>query len=121
MNTMTEDTLVQQTTADYLLNDLQWDESVYGMDEVLGKEGTLGRESEKEMVLSRYLGEALMRLNPDLPEEAYRDAMRQINTIGTQPEKKRRQSIDRKLPHFKRTDCRGYRRYSDHQSCPGGD
>jgi type I restriction enzyme, R subunit len=56
MNTMTEDTLVQQTTADYLLNDLHWDESIYGMDEVLGNEGTLGRESEKGMVLTRYLG-----------------------------------------------------------------
>jgi len=82
MNTMTEDTLVQQTTADYLLNDLHWDESLYGMDEVLGKEGTLGRESEKDMVLTRYLGEALKRLNPDLPDEAYRDAMRQIIDVN---------------------------------------
>ncbi len=82
MNTMTEDTLVQQTTADYLLNDLRWDESLYGMDEVLGREGTLGRESEKDMVLTRYLGEALKRLNPDLPDEAYRDAMRQIADVN---------------------------------------
>ena len=82
MNTMTEDTLVQQTTADYLLNELKWDESVYGMDEVLGKEGTLGRETEKEIVLIRYLGEALIRLNPGLPEEAYRDAIRQIVDVN---------------------------------------
>lgn len=82
MNTMTEDTLVQQTTADYLLNDLNWDESVYGMDEVLGKEGTLGRKTEKEMVLTRYLGEALIQLNPGLPEEAYRDAIRQIVDVN---------------------------------------
>ncbi len=82
MNTMTEDTLVQQITADYLLNNLHWDDSVYGMDEVLGKEGTLGRETEKEMVLTRYLGETLKRLNPDLPEEAYRDAMRQIIDVN---------------------------------------
>ena len=82
MNTMTEDTLVQQTTADYLLNNLNWDESIYGMDEVLGKEGTLGRETEKEIVLTRYLGEALMRLNPGFPLEAYRDAMRQIVEVN---------------------------------------
>ena len=82
MNTMTEDTLVQQTTADYLLRNLHWDDSVYAMDEKLGKEGTLGRESEKELVLSRYLGEALMRLNPGLPVEAYRDAMRQIMDVN---------------------------------------
>lgn len=79
---MTEETLVQEVTADYLLNKLHWDGSVYGMNEVLGKEGTLGRESEKEMVLSRYLGEALMRLNPGLPAEAYRDAIRQIVDVN---------------------------------------
>lgn len=28
---MTEETLVQEVTADYLLNQLQWDESVLGM------------------------------------------------------------------------------------------
>lgn len=50
---MTEDILVQQTTADYLQNSLQWDESVYAMDEKLGKEGTLGRDNESELVLTR--------------------------------------------------------------------
>ncbi|MDH5785917.1 MAG: type I restriction endonuclease subunit R [Chromatiales bacterium] len=79
---MTEDTLVQQTTADYLLNNLNWDESIYAMDESLGKEGTLGRESEREIVLTRYLGERLMALNPGLPAEAYLDAMRQITDIS---------------------------------------
>lgn len=83
MNTMTEDTLVQQTTADYLLNNLDWNESLFAMQEVLGKEGTLGRESEKEIVLKRYLGEALMELNPGLPDEAYRDAIRQIVDVNT--------------------------------------
>ncbi len=82
MNTMTEDTLVQKTTADYLLDNLNWDESIYCMDEVLGKEGTLGRETEKEIVLIRYLGEALMKLNPGYPSEAYRDAMRQIIEVN---------------------------------------
>ena len=79
---LNEDTLVQQTTADYLLNNLHWDDSIYAMDETLGKEGTLGRESEKELVLGRYLGEALMHLNPGLPAEAYRDAMRQIIDVN---------------------------------------
>lgn len=82
MNTMTEDILVQQTTADCLQKHLQWNESVYAMDETLGKEGTLGRDSEIDLVLTRYLGEALMRLNPDLPPAAYRDAMRQITDVN---------------------------------------
>ncbi|MFN3130279.1 type I restriction endonuclease subunit R [Roseibium sp.] len=74
-----EDTLVQQTTADYLLNNLNWDESVLAFNnEVLGAEGTLGRTSEKQIVLTRYLGEALIKLNPGLPEKAYEDALRQI-------------------------------------------
>lgn len=35
---MTEETLVQAVTADYLLHQLHWDESVLGMYEKLGKE-----------------------------------------------------------------------------------
>lgn len=79
---MTEDTLVQQTTADYLLNSQGWDESVYAMDETLGKEGTLGRASEREVVLTRYLQQPLMDLNPGLPDEAYLDAIRQITEVS---------------------------------------
>lgn len=35
MNTMAEDTLLQKTAADYLLNNLNRASSIYGMDEVL--------------------------------------------------------------------------------------
>ncbi|AMK00047.1 DEAD/DEAH box helicase [Alteromonas macleodii] len=73
---MTEETLVQEVTADYLLNELHWDESVYGMHEKLGKEGDLGRLSEQETVLTRYLGEKLITLNPGLPDIAYQEALR---------------------------------------------
>ncbi len=62
-----EDTLVQETTADYLRDLLGW-ESVYAYNtETFGKEGTLGRKDETEIVLTRYLGEALVKLNPGLP------------------------------------------------------
>ena len=72
-----EDTLVQQTTAD-CLEQLGW-ESVFAFNkETYGQEGTLGRESQKDVVLTRYLGEALVTLNPGLPDEAYQDALRQI-------------------------------------------
>jgi len=74
----TEDTLVQQTAADYLRDALGW-ESVYAYnEETFGPESTLGRKDEREVVLTRYLGEALMRLNPDLPMSAYQDAIRAI-------------------------------------------
>jgi len=78
MNPFTEDTLVQQTTADYLFNNLGWDESVYAFDEKFGENGTLGRDTEQEVVLVRYLRKKLEALNPNLPEEAYRDAVRKI-------------------------------------------
>lgn len=75
---MTEETLVQEVTADYLLNELQWNESVMGMHEKLGIEGDLGRVSEQEVVLTRYLGGMLMQLNPGLPAAAYQEALRVV-------------------------------------------
>ena len=80
---MTEETLVQEVTADYLLNQLQWDESVLGMYEKLGKEGDLGRLSEQEVVLTRYLGEKLIELNPGLPDVAYQEALRVVCEMPT--------------------------------------
>ena len=76
-----EDTLVQKTTVDYLHDTLGWDDDIYAMKEILGSEGTLGRASEKEVVLTRYLGEALIRLNPGLPDTAYQDALRQVTDV----------------------------------------
>ena len=76
MTRLTEDTLVQQTTADYLHDALGW-EVVYAYnEETFGPEGTLGRRSDREVVLTRYLGEKLIELNPGLPEDAYREALR---------------------------------------------
>jgi len=81
----TEDTLVQQTTAEYLEKELGWN-SVYAYNnETFGPEGTLGRASDREVVLSRTLREKLVELNPDLPTDAYDDALRQIvTTLATQ-------------------------------------
>lgn len=87
MTALNEDTLVQATMADYLAESLGWD-SVYAFNsEVPGPEGTLGRASEQDVVLTRHLGEALIRLNPGLPETAYADALRQITDapLGSNP------------------------------------
>jgi len=73
-----EDTLVQATTADYLRDELGW-ESIYAYNtETFGPEGTLGRKDDTEVILRRYLGEALINLNPGLPQEAYQAAIREI-------------------------------------------
>ena len=77
-----EEDLVQQTAADYLHDELGWD-SVYAYnEETFGPEGTLGRKDDREVVLTRYLGESLIKLNPGLPHEAYQDAIRQITTYS---------------------------------------
>ncbi len=81
----TEDTLVQQTTAEYLEKELGW-ELVYAWNkEVFGSDGTLGRASDREVVLTRPLREKLVELNPGLPDAAYDDAVRQITaTVASQ-------------------------------------
>ncbi len=79
---MNEDTLVQETTADYLETQLGWD-SVYAYNtETFGPEGTLGRADDGEIVLTRYLREALEKLNPGLPSEAYDNALRTITEVS---------------------------------------
>ena len=79
----TEDTLVQQTTADYLEHQLGW-ESVYAHhSEDFGPDSLLGRSSDREVVLTRTLRERLRALNPGLPEAAYAEAVRQLTTPVT--------------------------------------
>lgn len=85
MNNYTEDTLVQQTTADYLEQKLGW-KSVYAYNnEDFGPDSLLGRSSDQEVVLTRPLQAKLAELNPGLPDDAYDDAIRQIvSTSATQ-------------------------------------
>ncbi|MGQ4276861.1 type I restriction endonuclease subunit R [Pseudidiomarina sp. E22-M8] len=75
---LNEDTLVQTTTADYLETELGWENVFAYNTETFGKEGLLGRESDKEVVLKRHLGEALVKFNPGLPQSAYQEALRKI-------------------------------------------
>ena len=73
-----EDRLVQATFAAHLEGMLGWD-SVYAWhQETFGPRGTLGRANTKEVVLTRDLREALERLNPDLPDSAIDDAVREL-------------------------------------------
>lgn len=76
-----EDRLVQQTFADHLRDRLGW-ESVYAYNaETFGVGGTLGRTSERDVVLLRDLRAALARLNPELPESAREQAVEKISRI----------------------------------------
>jgi type I restriction enzyme R subunit len=79
---LTEDTLVQRTTAEYLHERLGWD-SVYAYNnEDFGPNSLLGRQSDREVVLRRDLRAALIKLNHDLPENAYDEAIRQLTEIS---------------------------------------
>ena len=70
-----EDRLVQQTFAEHLEGVLGW-ESVYAYNtETFGPDGTLGRRDRREVVLTRDLRAALVRLNPDLPAKAIDEAV----------------------------------------------
>ena len=78
----TEDTLVQQTTAEYLERELDWESVLAFNSEGFGPESLLGRSSDREVVLTRTLRKKIEELNPSLPAAAYEDAVRQIVTIS---------------------------------------
>ena len=81
----TEDTLVQQTTADYLEQQLGW-RAVYAYNnEHFGPDSLLGRGSDRDVVLIRTLRDKLEALNPGLPDTAYDEAVRQVTaTLASQ-------------------------------------
>ena len=64
-----ENILVQNSAGNVLQNKLGW-EVVFAYDkEQLGEDGTLGRKSHKEIVLTRYLRRALFDNNDWMTEE----------------------------------------------------
>ena len=58
-----ENKLVQDSAGNLLQNELQWDVKYAFNQEILGEDGTLGRKSYREILLTRYVKEALKRLN----------------------------------------------------------
>lgn len=59
-----ENILVQESAGHLLQNELGWEVAFAYNTEVLGKDGTFGRTSYHEILLTRYFREALLRLNP---------------------------------------------------------
>lgn len=59
-----ENILVQESAGNLLRDELGWDVKFAYNTEVLGENGTFGRKSYKEILLTRYFREALKRLNP---------------------------------------------------------
>jgi type I restriction enzyme, R subunit len=73
-----EDRLVQQTFAEHLEKVLGWDSVHAWNHESFGPDGTLGRLSERDVVLVRDLRAALGRLNPELPAAALDEAVEKL-------------------------------------------
>lgn len=73
-----EDNLVE-AAAQEALEDLGWQVEYAWTKETFGEEGLLGRDNKSEVVLKRYLLQALEQLNPNLPNIAYQHAIDQIN------------------------------------------
>lgn len=69
-----EDALIEQATQD-VLEELGWTVVTAWRNESFGENGLLGRETKNEVILSRYLLQALKILNPDHPETAYEQAI----------------------------------------------
>ena len=65
----TEQELIEQPAIE-LLKELGW-EHINALYETLDPSGTLGRDNQSEIILQSRLRNAIKRLNPDLPSEAF--------------------------------------------------
>ncbi|ULH16658.1 type I restriction endonuclease subunit R [Deinococcus sp. KNUC1210] len=73
MREYSEARLVEETCQS-ILRELGW-HTLDATHETLGERGTLGRESQREVVLRRDLRDALKRLNPNLPSSGIEQAV----------------------------------------------
>ena len=79
-----ENILVQESAGNLLRDELGWDVWFAYNTEVLGKNGTFGRESYKEILLLRYFHEALKTLNPWMNESQISEAQKALeNRLST--------------------------------------
>lgn len=73
-----ENILVQESAGHLLQNGLGWEVAYAYNTEKLGENGTFGRKSYKEILLTRYFREALLRLNPWLTPAQIDEAQRTL-------------------------------------------
>lgn len=69
-----ENSLVQESAGNLLRDELGWDVRLAYNTEVLGKQGSFGRESYKDILLTRYFYEALRKFNPWIHENQILEA-----------------------------------------------
>ena len=75
-----ENILVQESAGNLLRDELGWNVRFAYNTEILGKNGTFGRESYKEIILLRYFREALKKLNPWMNESQILEAQKLLES-----------------------------------------
>ena len=75
-----ENILVQESTGNLLRDELGWNVAFAYNTEVLGENGTFGRRSYKEVLLSRYFRAALKKLNPWMNEAQLAQAQEKMES-----------------------------------------
>ena len=74
-----EDQLIEQPCMD-IFQELSWETANVYEGETFGEHGTLGRDSEADVILRTRFIEAIKNLNPNLPKQAYDLAYESINS-----------------------------------------
>ena len=75
-----ENILVQKSAGDLLRDELGWNVQFAYNTEVLGKNGTFGRTSYHEILLTRYFQNALRRLNPWMTDSQLSEAQKTLES-----------------------------------------
>ena len=75
-----ENTLVQESAGELLHDELGWDVVFAYNQETLGENGTLGRKSYNEVLLTRYLVKALRRLNDWMSDAQIAEALQALDS-----------------------------------------
>lgn len=75
-----ENILVQESTGRLLHEELGWEVATAYNTEKLGENGTFGRKSYREILLTRYLRAAIRKLNPWITDDLVDKAIRTLDT-----------------------------------------
>jgi type I restriction enzyme R subunit len=75
-----EDKLIEQTCIDIFKNQLHWEIANVFKGETFGTNGTIGRDSEADIILKNRFYYVVSLLNPNLPKQAYDLAFEMINS-----------------------------------------
>ena len=73
-----ENILVQESAGNLLRDELGWDVRLAYNTEALGERGTFGRRSYNDILLARFLREALKKLNPWISETQIQDVLKSL-------------------------------------------